>query len=248
MHSAYSFSKILFATLLLATTYISATFKPSSNRRLPMETSNTTPTLYSPVNSYIATVTKEFDQIPQERKELLEELAEYIRSKTKANQPVKLTFICTHNSRRSHISQIWAQTAAYYYGIRGVETYSGGTEATAFNARAVKAMGKAGFKIDKTGDEKNPVYQVSFTDELAPVKAFSKVYNAAGNPKKNFAAIMTCSQADKTCPFIPSTEARIAIPYDDPKEFDGTPQEEAKYDERTRQIAREIFYAFSQVK
>jgi arsenate reductase (thioredoxin) len=73
-------------------------------------------------------------------------------------------------------------------------------------------------------------------------------YDADGNPTENFAAIMTCSQADKNCPFIPGASLRIAIPYDDPKDFDGTPQEEAKYDERTRQIAREIFYAFSQLK
>ncbi|MDO1445514.1 protein-tyrosine-phosphatase [Rhodocytophaga aerolata] len=204
--------------------------------------------LYNPIQSYISSVTKEFDQIPEERKELLTELSEYIQAKTQENKRVKLTFICTHNSRRSHISQIWAQTAAYYYGLQGVETYSGGTEATAFNPRAVKAMAKVGFQINKSGEEKNPIYQVKFTDAKMPVKAFSKVYDGEGNPKKDFAAIMTCSQADEACPFIPGADTRIAIPYDDPKEFDGTSQEEAKYDERTRQIAREVFYAFSLIK
>lgn len=243
MKATFSTLKILLTALTISLSSTSATLKTNS-----METPLAAPTLYRPIGSYISSIQKEFIQIPQERKELLKELADYIGSKTKADKPVKLTFICTHNSRRSHISQIWAQTAAYYYGIQGVETYSGSTEATAFNPRAVKAMAKAGFNIEKTGDEKNPVYQVKFTDDMVPVKAFSKVYDGEGNPTKDFAAIMTCSQADETCPFIPGADERIAIPYDDPKEFDGTPQEEVKYDERTRQIAREIFYAFSLVK
>lgn len=229
--------------LLVAITNTSAILKTNS-----METSTAQLSLYSPIHSHVSSITKEFNQIPEERKEVLKELTEYIGSKINLKEPVKLTFICTHNSRRSHISQIWAQTAAYYYGLQGVETYSGGTEATAFNPRAVKAMVKAGFKIEKTGEEKNPIYQVKFTDAKAPVKAFSKVYDGEGNPKKEFAAIMTCSQADEACPFIPGADERIAIPYDDPKAFDGTLEEEAKYDERTRQIAREIFYAFSLVK
>lgn len=240
MSSTTSTIKIFITLLILPITHTSTTFKTHS-----METPIATPTLYHPIENYISSIKKEFDQIQQERKEVLKELSDYIESKTKNEKPVKLTFICTHNSRRSHISQIWAQTAAYYYGIKGVETFSGGTEATAFNPRAVKAMAKVGFNIEKIGDEKNPRYQVKFAEGATPIQAFSKVYDGEGNPKQDFAAIMTCSQADETCPFIPGADERIAIPYDDPKEFDGTPQEEAKYDERTRQIARELFYVFS---
>lgn len=235
--------KVLIVGIFLAITNVSIIVKTNS-----METPIATPNLYSPIQSFISSFQKEFDQISEERKEVLKQLAQYIELKIKVKEPVKLTFICTHNSRRSHISQIWAQTAAYYYGITGVETYSGGTEATAFNTRAVKAMSKVGFKIEKSVDENNPLYLVKFTEETTSIKAFSKTYNGAGNPKKVFATIMTCSHADEACPFILGADARIAIPYDDPKEFDGTPQEEAKYNERTREIARDIFYAFSQVK
>lgn len=235
---------LLVMPLLVLTTAFSNKHFEKTN---PMEVPLTTPKLYNSLQSYITEATKEFNQIPADRKDDLEELAQFVQSKVKAGGKARLTFICTHNSRRSHISQIWAQTAAYYYGIEGVETYSGGTEATAFNPRAVKAMSKAGFHIKKTGDEKNPVYVVSFSEEASPIKAFSKVYDAAGNPTKDFAAIMTCSHADQNCPFIPGTSLRLPIPYDDPKEFDNTPREEAKYDERTRQIARELLYAFSLV-
>ena len=70
----------------------------------------------------------------------------------------------------------------------------------------------------------------------------------AANPEKDFAAVMTCSHADEHCPFIPGATARIALTYDDPKDFDDTPLESEKYRERVMQIGREILYAFSQVK
>jgi arsenate reductase len=212
-----------------------------------MEPTTTSTHLLKPLQTYITSLPQEFEQIPQERKETLGQVAAYIREKLQENGKVKLVFICTHNSRRSHMSQIWAQTAAYYYGISSVETYSGGTEATAFNPRAVKAMQEAGFAIEKTGEENNPRYQVTFTDGMQPMVAFSKVYDAPGNPDRDFAAIMTCSHADDNCPFIPGASLRIPVNYDDPKDFDGTPQEEAKYNERTRQIAREMLYLFSKV-
>jgi arsenate reductase len=40
---------------------------------------------------------------------------------------------------------------------------------------------------------------------------------------------------------------RLPVTYDDPKNFDDTPQEEEKYRERVRQIGREMLYAFSKV-
>jgi len=216
-----------------------------------MSTTLVQPNLFPALRQFVESLIPEFDQIPAERKTLLQKLTDYIQSKVQIGQPIQLTFICTHNSRRSHLSQLWAQTAAYYYGIPRVQTYSGGTEATAFNPRAVKGVQKAGFRVIKTGDDANPVYQVSYADDAPAIQAFSKVYDQGGNPRSGdsaagFAAVMTCTHADENCPFIPGA-TRISLPFDDPKAFDDTPQEEARYDERTRQIAREIFYAFSQV-
>lgn len=191
---------------------------------------------------------KEFNQISAERKELLNELTQFVQNKVKAGQKVYLNFICTHNSRRSHLSQIWAQAAAYYYGVPGVECFSGGTEATAFNPRAVKAMQEAGFNISVTKDGDNPVYEVRFAPEATSIIAFSKRYDDPFNHNNDFAAIMTCSHADENCPLVLGASGRIALTYDDPKEFDGTPLEAAKYSERVHEIGREILYAFSQVK
>lgn len=198
------------------------------------------------LKEYITAAIEEFDQIPAARKEELTVLARYVQQKVAASQPVHLTFICTHNSRRSHFSQLWAQVAAHYYRIPNVKAYSGGTEATAFNPRAVRAVEEAGMEVEKTGQEPNPVYLVQYAQQQPPVLAFSKVYDEEGNPAADFAAVMTCTHAGENCPFIPGA-VRISLPYDDPKAFDGTPEEGARYAERCRQIALELLYAFSQV-
>lgn len=204
--------------------------------------------LYPTLQNTILHFASAFSEIPADRKIILRQLTDFIQTKINSSAPAQLNFICTHNSRRSHISQIWAQAAATYYGIENVFCYSGGTEATAFNPRAVKAMSAAGFQILKKDESANPRYEVRFSDFNPPVIAFSKVYNDAFNPQKDFAAIMTCSHADENCPLVLGASARIALTYDDPKEFDGTPLEESKYTERVYEIGREIFHAFSQVK
>lgn len=202
---------------------------------------------YPELATYIDGLIQEAGQIPLERQDLLGRLAGYIRKKKDLGEAVKLTFICTHNSRRSHISQIWATTAAAWYGLDSITTYSGGTEATAFNPRAVSAMERAGFQIEDPGGD-NPHYQVRFSEEASPVECFSKTFDDPFNPEKGFAAIMTCSDADENCPFIPGVDLRLPLTYDDPKEADGTPQESARYEERVRQIGREIFYAMQKVQ
>jgi arsenate reductase len=200
------------------------------------------------LSEYINTMKKDFIKIPQDRLDELDKIAAFIQKQVETSQPVQLTYICTHNSRRSHFGQIWAATAAFYYHIPQVKTYSGGTEASAFNERAVAACQRAGFDITKTSEGKNPVYKVVFAAGAEPLEAFSRKYDDASNPQSNFCAIMTCSQADEACPIVKGASARVAVPYDDPKAFDGTAQEGTKYDERCRQIATETLYVFSKVK
>ena len=191
----------------------------------------------------------EFELISKERKGKLLLLRDYIFQKIGENETPKLIVICTHNSRRSHIGQIWLAVAADYFQLPKIQTFSGGTEATAFNIRAVKAFQRIGFKIS-TKDNKvdNPVYEIKWKEEMQPYKAFSKKYEDAPNPKENFAAIMVCSQADQGCPMVFGCDFRLSLPYDDPKDFDNTNLEEVKYDERVRQIGREIMYAMSTFK
>jgi protein-tyrosine-phosphatase len=179
------------------------------------------------------------------RQSKLLEITAYIKSNIDAGEDVRLNFICTHNSRRSHFSQIWAQVAARYFGIPGVYCFSGGTEVTAFNPRVARALTKAGFTISSPGLSPNPVYLVNYSDKSEPIKAFSKTYDDNSNPQERFAAVMTCSDADASCPVVIGARKRISIPYQDPKNADDTAEEESRYDEICQEIANEMFFVFS---
>jgi arsenate reductase len=200
------------------------------------------------IKAYSDSVQKEIDTIPSQRKEILDKITQYINTKKKEHKPINLVYVCTHNSRRSHFGQVWAQVAAWYYDVKDVHTFSGGTEATAFNINAIHALKRIGFDIKAMDDEKNTLYYVFYDLAERPIVCFSKVYNDAANPSDEFAAIMTCSDAEQNCPFIAGVDLRIATTYDDPKVFDLTPLKDVKYDERCKQIATETFYVFSKVK
>ena len=186
--------------------------------------------------------------VSEERKEVLNSLVTYIQSKVANQEEIRLNFICTHNSRRSHLSQIWAQTMAFQFGIKNVFCYSGGTEATAMFSKVVETLVNQGFQIQKLSQEQNPVYAVKFDDNQPPIICFSKAYFDDFNPKTNFGAIMTCNNADEGCPMVFGAEARFPIKYDDPKAFDGTDVMNEKYAERSLQIASEMYFVFSQIK
>jgi len=186
--------------------------------------------------------------LSEERKSIVEPLIEYIQDKVSNKETTRLNFICTHNSRRSHLSQVWAQTMASYFNIKNVFCYSGGTEATALFPMAAKTLQKTGFKIMTISEGNNPVYAIKYSVNEHPVIGFSKTFDSDFNPKSSYAAIMTCSHADENCPFIAGAEKRIPITYEDPKAFDNTPQQAEKYMERSLQIANEMFYIFSKIK
>jgi arsenate reductase len=184
--------------------------------------------------------------IDEERKRALEDVAAFVSSKRRVGEPADLVFICTHNSRRSQMGQLWAAAAAAHFGIEGIHTYSGGTEATAFNPRAATALEKAGFVVDKR-DGDNPHYLVTFDEDGPVIECFSKTYDDPLNPSTGFAAIMTCSEADEACPAVIGAALRAPIRYQDPKVADGAPVEAAVYDERCLQIATDILYLFSRI-
>ncbi len=188
------------------------------------------------------------NSITSERKNILQSLIDYIQLKTDDNELVNLNFICTHNSRRSHLSQVWAQTVSNYYNIKNVFCYSGGTEATALFPVAARTLEDTGFKIEKLSNVTNPVYVIMYHENAHPVIGFSKTYDAAFNPTSEFAAILTCSSADKGCPIIAGAEKRIPITYEDPKAFDNTPLQLEKYKERSLQIATEMKHVFANIK
>lgn len=202
--------------------------------------------LFPAIENAIATLN--FESISEERKTVLQPLVDYIQTKVNNQQDIRLNLICTHNSRRSHLSQVWVQTAAAHYGIKNVFSYSGGTEATAMFPMAAKTLAKQGFQIKTIAEGSNPVYAIKYSSNAHPIIGFSKTFDDDFNPQSEFAAILTCYSVDQGCPFIAGAEVRIPITFEDPKAFDNTPQQAEKYEERSLQIATELFYVFSQIK
>lgn len=206
----------------------------------------TKPTMFSEIEQVIKGLNPQ--TISTERKAILQPLTEFIQSKVSNQQDIRINFICTHNSRRSHLSQVWAQTLAYHFNIKNVFCYSGGTESTALFPIVAETLRNSGFQIKTISKSENPVYSIKYTYNQHPIIGFSKRLDDDFNPKSEFVAIMTCDSANEACPFVPGAEKRIPITFEDPKAFDNTPQQAEKYNERSLQIATELFYVFSQIK
>lgn len=202
--------------------------------------------MYKDLIETISTITS-FQNINEERKATLQPLIDFIQHKIKSKEPININFICTHNSRRSHLSQIWAQVAAAHFQIPNVHCYSGGTEETALFPKVAETLTNQGFSIFKIADTLNPIYAIKYSDNAVPVIGFSKKYDSPFNPISAFVAVMTCSQADGGCPFIAGAEKRIPITFEDPKISDNTAEQSKVYAERSLQIATEMFYVFSQI-
>jgi len=203
-------------------------------------------TLFPKIEAIIENLKPE--SISEERKTVLQPLTEFIQAKVSDNQEVRINFICTHNSRRSHLSQVWAQTMAYHFNIKNVLCYSGGTENTALFPMVAKTLQNSGFEVNTLSEGTNPVYSIKYAENEHPVIGFSKKLDDDFNPKSEFAAVMTCDSANEACPFVPGAEKRVPTTYEDPKAFDDTPLQAEKYNERSLQIATELMYVFSKIK
>lgn len=204
--------------------------------------------LVEPLRPFVTEVTSSFESLTEDRISLMESVADYFLNELTTKGSVEPIFICTHNSRRSHLAQIWCQVAAHFYEIPAVMCYSGGTEATECNIRTIRAMRRAGLSIVSESPKENPLYLIQYADGQIPARAFSKKFSSSENPSEKFAAMMCCSDADDACPLVSGSNGRFQLHYQDPKRSDDSPQESAIYDESCMLIAREMFYAMSQLR
>jgi arsenate reductase len=149
--------------------------------------------------------------------------------------------------------------AAAYYGMPEVRFHSGGTAPSACNARTVTALQAIGVEVEPTGAKAprgepktaNPIYRVRWGGSGEPAMEaleFSKTYGDPANPQAGFAALMVCSEADAGCPFVKGASLRLSMPYLDPKTYDGSPFEAAKYAERRDDIGRLMLSALLQAR
>ncbi len=181
-----------------------------------------------------------------------ERLFQAIVSQYVPGEELGVIVICTGNSRRSMLAATLGNIAAAYHGIAELRFYSGGTNPSAFNLRTIRTLKELGVVIEPlnenatVGDagEVNPKYMISWGNlprmgvNRFEIKEFSKIYSDSHNPAKSFLALLVCDEADGSCPNVPGASQRIAMPFQDPKSFDGSELEAIKYSERRDEIGR----------
>lgn len=187
-------------------------------------------------------------KLDDNRIKLLNNIANFIALELKTSKKANINYICTHNSRRSQLAQVWSCYASNYYNLNTINSFSGGTTATAFFRNTVKTLQEVSFTFRIIEfSHQNPVYSITYENGKRPIIGFSKLYNDAQN-KTPFIAITTCNSADENCPFIPEASKRFHLPFVDPKIYDNTKFQSEKYLETNKQIAGEIHYIFKLVK
>lgn len=201
--------------------------------------------LFPAVQAFIADLDPASIEAP--RRQALAALVPQLQAEAASAQGLALNFICTHNSRRSHMAQVWAQVMAAYFEQERVYCYSGGTEATAVFPMVIETLAQQGLQSIPLSDGPNPLIALRFSPQLPPVLAFSKRYSHSFNPAKNFVALLTCDQAAADCPVVHGAALRFSLSYADPKAYDQSPLQAQKYRERSRQIATEMHFLFSQM-
>lgn len=169
--------------------------------------------------------------------------------KQRARQHSDIVIVCTGNSRRSILTSTLGNCIAAYRGWSGVRFHSAGTEPSAFNPRTVTALQQCGLIISPKGSQaqvgkgggKNPHYRVQWGKAASSeMVEYSKALGDVSLPGKDFAVVMVCTEADHTCPTVEGALLRLAMPFEDPKAFDGTPREVEEYAKTRDLIARTL--------
>jgi len=204
--------------------------------------------LYPILKDYVKDFHKEFRNISEERRYRLNEIASYVRQQKKQNQIAQLLFITTNQSTIGQMAQIWAETAAFYYGLNNVTTFSGGLHPDTISEKMIFALERAGYIVYTTELSGGVVYKVKYSYNLKPIIVFPKKINHKKNPDGQFMAIIIEPNANANLTEVKGAQKRLSIYYDDPQGYEGVPEEEKIYNERSRQIALEMFYVFSQLK
>lgn len=201
---------------------------------------------FPPITSYLERIASA-TPAPSQHAEASEHLAAWIAEQYPLDPSLRVIVVCTGNSRRSILGSTLGNAIAARFGLTRLRFSSGGTDPSAFNPRTINALKEVGFRIEATGEsappgkggESNPRYRVAWSDSEETIE-FSKHFADASNPKRGFAAIMVCAEANAECPVVPGASLRVAMPFDDPKSSDGSPEESAAYAQRRDEIAASL--------
>ena len=133
--------------------------------------------------------------------------ASRVRRKEPSMTPIRVLFVCTHNSARSQL----AEALLARFGGPAFEVYSAGTEATRVNPYAIRVLAEQG--IDWSS-------------------ATSKVIDRFLGDQFDY-VITVCDRARETCPVFPGSTNTLHWGLDDPSDVQGTDEERVEAFRRT---------------
>ena len=190
--------------------------------------------MHSALAQYIEARTTEFGLVETDRRLRLDAIASYVRSKVRQQRAASLLFLGRHNSRRSHLAQVWAQTVAAWCEVGVVISYSAGVQPTRLAPAAVDALRRAGFVVDLGQDPSTA--KVSFRADAPPMICYAKDYEALQVPQRNWCAVSVDAGVAAGFPALDEAEERVVLPLEDPDD-----------DALCARVARDLLYAFTQV-
>ncbi|HKP52569.1 MAG TPA: arsenate reductase ArsC [Chloroflexia bacterium] len=129
------------------------------------------------------------------------------------HSPVRVLFLCTHNSARSQMAEGWLR----HLGGERFEAHSAGTEETLVRPFAIRAMSEVG--VDISG-------QKSKTLERYIQQPWDVI-------------ITVCDQANESCPLFPGGKQRLHWSLPDPSKATGSEEEQLAAYRQVRDTLRE---------
>tara|TARA_Y100001949_G_C15986510_1_gene330879 strand:+ start:2001 stop:2567 length:567 start_codon:yes stop_codon:yes gene_type:complete len=169
----------------------------------------------------------------QKRKKRLDNIASVINENL--NKTRSIVFLCTHNSRRSQICEVWGKVFAEIYRKK-ININSAGAFKTVVHSQVYESIVKCGLVVDNKKE--------IFFDKKK-FKLNSKTIDSL--TMKNFIAVMTCSNAEKSCPNDPRSIRNIKMFFNDPRIYDETDKMSREYLNTTIYIAEELNYIFKNI-
>ena len=149
--------------------------------------------------------------LDDQRTALLQTIAKSIIQLISEKRKINLNFICTHNSRRSQLAQVWSSYASSYFKLNKIESFSGGTEVSAFFRNTVKTLQEVGFIFQLIEfSHQNPYYSISSHQHVKPIIGFSKLVEHEINKKRyDDSELYCCSGIGGYCVIISPTNSTI---------------------------------------
>lgn len=185
------------------------------------------------VTSLFTKILPDVSQIKESRLKILDHIARQLVNVIQQDDEANVVFVCTHNSRRSQIAQVCLQLFLQELNIKNIGVFSCGTEKTHIPPQIFALFKRQGLEVRESKNDSIEVFN--------QIVLFSKTYEDDSLPKRSI-AIMVCDSASETCPFVPSFNQRISLEFRDPKQADGSPEEEKSYNKAWIKIATEMAY------